>query len=934
MKSAGKMTSLLPWLFQDSSRRGAKKRRGQRDKLAREEAPLEIASLDGDTAMVNAAVGDRVRIEERPVAVAVREALFSMSRGGGPGLSRSNRQRERAKDEAAMNPSDDMQRDLQAERGEAEAYTLPAASLPSLGEGMGDAVAAERPTEPMTAQDSMVASLGAHRLGAHRLGAHRLGAHPERAMLQSANSEALELSSRPARRAEVARDPDAGRQNIEAMTSDRDDRPTPAQGAADDSATPGESPRRSTVSASAGGPGPASNDPNDGGGPDDETPPGAGSVANPRAANDETTLSLVDRLQQLEQRSALANQQAMMDRVYQEALKSELFDPKWYQATYRQTFESPRAAFDDYLRKSRFAPVNPSPRFDSETYHRMYMDVFHAQQSPLQHYLLHGRTEGRVHAPATVRWFPREVIEPAATLSEAASELKVALCLHVFYDDFIDRFANAIAAFPVTVDVFLTLADAKFETRAREVFEQHARVGRVETRVVPNRGRNFGPMLVEYGPALDEYDLLCHLHSKKSLYSGKEQTQWAEYLIEYLLRDVSVMTRLLNAFAGDDTLGMYYPTTFWMMPGWVNHLTMNKGAVRDWQNRLGLGRIPDFLSYPAGGMFWARPKALEGIFDQTWAYDDFPSEPLPNDDSMLHALERVIGPLVEHLGYRQLFFYPPTGQFTTDNGYITSSYHGHLDHHLPSIQAHPCVSFDVFDTLVRRRYTIPDYAKLKLGARLQTQGIVESAQAFVALRNQTESDMRRRANFQGDVRIADIYTDIGERLGVEDAQAQTWMNQEFELDLEMILPKDEMVELFNHLAASGHILWVISDSYYTRDQVGLMLRKAGVSAAYRLMVSSEEQARKDNGTLWIKVKQDLAREGISRHLHIGDNVVADAQRPGDMGMTTFHILHPMDKWRALGFPDVLEGGESLDEQEILKWGRLISEVGRNPFIGQ
>lgn len=810
MKPAGKMTSLLPWLFPNPGGGASKKKRQERSVES-----VEMPSFDGENAMVNSMVGHRVLWQETPTSSAVREAreALASARNGEQGTAQSSVKQPNA--DSGATP--------------AEAPSIDAAVASESGD--------VRPGDTRSGNDDGTTAL-------------------------AANDEVSSLST----------------------------------------------PRASTGS--------------------EVVEPGS------VAANDEPRVSLVERMQHLEQSSAAVDQQAMMNRVYDEAIKSGLFDPQWYQSTYQLQFDDHRAAFDDYLRKSQFAPVNPSPRFDSETYHRMYMDVFHAQQSPLQHYLLHGRSEGRQHAPATVRWFPRQVIEPSSTLSEAASELKVALCLHVFYEDFLDRFAQAIARFPIEVDVYLTLADARFESRARGIFENHARVNRVETRVVPNRGRNFGPMLVEYGQALCEYDLLCHLHSKKSLYSGKEQTQWAEYLIEYLLRDVSVITRLLNAFADDDTLGMYYPTTFWMMPSWVNHLTMNKGAVREWQRKLGLGRIPDFLSYPAGGMFWSRPQALKGVLDQPWQYEDFPQEPLPNDDSMLHALERVIGPLAENLGFRQLFFYPPTGQFTTDNGYITSSYHGSLEHHLPSIQAHSCISFDVFDTLVRRRYTVPDYAKLKLGKQLAEQGVVESAQAFVTLRNAAESELRQRANFQGDVRIGDIYVELADRLGVSREQAARWMALEFELDLEMILPKDEMVELCNHLAAQGHILWIISDSYYTRDQVGLMLRKAGVSAAYRLMVSSEEQARKDNGSMWVKVKRDLANEGITRHLHIGDNVVADAQRPGDMGITTFHILHPVDKWRALGFPDVLEGGDSLNEMEILKWGRLISEVGRNPFIGQ
>lgn len=618
-----------------------------------------------------------------------------------------------------------------------------------------------------------------------------------------------------------------------------------------------------------------------------------------------------------------------------EAVSLGLFNPNWYQEHYGRTFPSNVEAFKDYVRKSRFAPVNPSPAFDTETYHRTYMDVFHGQVSPLLHYLMHGRQEGRVYAPYVPRWAPRHVLTPEREVSVAAQELKVAACLHIFYDDFIDRFAQALNAFPMELDVLLTLASDTLVEHAQRAFGEHSKVKNLEIRVVPNRGRNFGPMLVEYAETLQKYDLFCHLHSKKSLYSGKEQTQWADYLTEYILRDPVVASGILNSFAEESELGVYYPTTFWMMPTWVNHLTMNAPFVRTWEKMLDLPKTSGFLSYPAGGMFWARPQALEDLLSKRWTYEDFPEEPLPNDGSMLHALERVVGKAAQKRGFSELFYYPPTGQFTRDYSYTFSSYQGTgLDQHLPAIQAHECISFDVFDTLVRREYTVPDYAKLKLGQQMANSGRVSSAKEFVEIRNHSERVLREKSDFSGDVNIKDVYKEVGKALRVSDLEAANLMQEEFELDLKMIQAKDEMVELFNHLGSIGHKLWVISDTYYTRGQVGLMLKKAGISVPYRLLVSSEEQKRKDNGTMWHMVQEDLTDEGIQRFLHIGDNVVADAQLPGDLGLTTFHILHPMDKWQALGFPDVLQGDDALDERQILKWGKLISQIGRNPFIGE
>jgi FMN phosphatase YigB (HAD superfamily) len=618
-----------------------------------------------------------------------------------------------------------------------------------------------------------------------------------------------------------------------------------------------------------------------------------------------------------------------------QAQRVGLFDFDWYKEIHGEHLTTPLQAFRDYLHKSRFAQVNPSPAFDNETYHRMYSDVYHAQMSPLTHYLLCGETEGRAYQPAHIKWRPSNVIAPKYRLTAKAKKLKIAICLHIFYEDYIERFSKALDNFPVTVDVLITLASGVDINLAREAFGNHPNVNNVEIRCVPNRGRNFGPLLSEFSERLSEYDLFCHLHSKKSLYSGREQHQWAEYLTEYLLRDPRITTELLNAFADDNTLGLYYPTTFWMMPSWVNHVTMNKGHMNDWYRTLKISApTRDFLAYPAGGMFWARPHALHNLLDLGLKYEDFPEEPLPNDGSSLHALERVLGPLANSNGYRQFFYYPESNLLTTDDTFIMMNYHYSLQSFQSRLKTFSHISFDVFDTLIRRKHTMADYAKLKLGKELKEANRVDSPLSFVQLRNDAEYKLRKQSNFQGDVSIKDIYLELALVLNIRDEHALKLMEREFELDLDSILPKNEMVDIFNGLASAGHILWVISDTYYTGTQVSLMLRKAGIAAPYRLLVSSEEKKRKDNGSMWHMVKSDLRHEGVSNHVHVGDNVVADSQIPGDLGLTTIHILHPMDKWRALGFPEVLTGHAATDEDSIHKWGALISNTGRIPFIGE
>jgi len=608
-----------------------------------------------------------------------------------------------------------------------------------------------------------------------------------------------------------------------------------------------------------------------------------------------------------------------------------LFDYKWYCDIQHRHFESEEHAFSDYLRKSKFSAVSPSPAFDNLNYHKHNIDVYHAGMSPLIHYITDGHKEGRIVTPFAPKWTPTSTLTITPN-QKTISAAKIAVCLHVFYADFIDYYAECLKSFPTVVDLFISVSDMAYKDLIETQLAPLPSVGKIKIAEVPNRGRNFGPMLVEFGRDLLEYDLFCHLHSKKSLYSGRLQTQWADYLGEYLLKDQCVIAKMITQMMNDAECGVYYPTSFSMMPDWVNHWLKNKPFKQRFFDQWGINDHSEFIAYPVGGMFWAKPAALQQMLEQSYTYDDFPAEPLPNDGSELHALERCIGLLAERNGYKQLFFYPELGCFTLDKSHIFSSYVNNKEQIYYKLLPFETISFDVFDTLIRRSHHVPDYAKLKLGKHLTELALVDSADEFVRQRNQAEFMVRQDKQFQGDVTIFETYAKLAQLNGWDGEQAKRFADMEFAYDLDMIESKDEMVEIANSLIIQGKQVLVISDTYYTEHQVVLMLRKAGVTNGYKLYVSSERGLRKDNGTMWSYLVEKLKNKHT--FVHVGDNAVADAQIPGDFGLANLHILNPLDKWQAAGWHNPLSGHRELNEKEILKWGPLISQFGRFPFLGE
>tara|TARA_Y100000780_G_C13687841_1_gene418335 strand:- start:2488 stop:3765 length:1278 start_codon:yes stop_codon:yes gene_type:complete len=425
---------------------------------------------------------------------------------------------------------------------------------------------------------------------------------------------------------------------------------------------------------------------------------------------------------------------------------------------------------------------------------------------------------------------------------------------------------------------------------------------------------------------------MCHLHSKKSLYSGREQTQWFDYQNQYLLKDGHVTKSVLRLFDEHKDMGIYYPTSFWMMPAWVNHWTCNKPYAKEFVEEWGIDIDDNFINYPVGGMFWARPAALKPLLDNTYQYEDFPAEPLPNDGSKLHALERLLGLLVEKQGFEQFFYYPPLGRFTQDKTSIASSYYKPAGALLSDLSNFEIVSFDIFDTVLRRQFHEPDYAKYLLGKELVNQGYFASPEAFIDARNNAELTCRQNKDFQGDVCITEAYRQLATDIGVNTDETTKWLEKEFHYDLSMAMPKDEMVEIVKQLALNKKEIWFVTDIYYTKQQIETMLRKIGIAVPYRLFVSSDLGKRKDSGTMWTFIKE-LVQQANKSHIHVGDNVRSDAQICGDFGLQNVHILHPEDKWKLAGFSQIAKL-DNPSENEILKWGPQISHFGRYPFFGE
>lgn len=394
------------------------------------------------------------------------------------------------------------------------------------------------------------------------------------------------------------------------------------------------------------------------------------------------------------------------------------------------------------------------------------------------------------------------------------------------------------------------------------------------------------------------------------MYSGKENNHWFEYLSEYLIRDKVVLVNALSLLFNNTDIGLYYPTTFWNMPPWVNHWLRNKSKASELALRMGLPiRSSEFISYPVGGMFWFKPKALEKLFDLNLGYEDFPEEPIQNDGTIAHAIERVLEDASIASGFKTLIYHDRSGSFTFDTNYIYSKY---IEASINPIdedffKQYQFVSFDLFDTLIIRRRFEPDYAKVIVNRKMK---ICSDDLTFVKLRNQIELKLRSAPECAGDVSINQVYVELSKSHSAA-LDHELCSQIEFQSDLDEIRVRAGVLPLLRKLKHSGKKIIIATDTYYRKDQILQLLTSLNIPFD-DIFVSSDLNARKDTGEMWKIIREKYATT-LNKFIHVGDNVVSDAQNPGDYGIKTHHILGPHAKLNLKKIPYVNDDAATAAE---------------------
>ncbi|MEA9393423.1 hypothetical protein SJI19_23310 [Acerihabitans sp. TG2] len=192
------------------------------------------------------------------------------------------------------------------------------------------------------------------------------------------------------------------------------------------------------------------------------------------------------------------------------------------------------------------------------------------------------------------------------------------------------------------------------------------------------------------------------------------------------------------------------------------------------------------------------------------------------------------------------------------------------------------ISFDFFDTLFVRPLADPEDAFDIIGNRFAIPN-------FRKLRRKAQAEAFRQMVKDGkkEITLLNIYDNFS-RLPVSET---TLMQAEYDLEKALVMPNKELFSLFNDLIDQGKTVVITSDMYFGVDFFQEVLLKHHLQEVPLFISADRNATKRDSGELFdlIVHAYDVAPQDI---LHIGDNFLADVQRPRERNLRAFHYHTP------------------------------------------
>lgn len=233
------------------------------------------------------------------------------------------------------------------------------------------------------------------------------------------------------------------------------------------------------------------------------------------------------------------------------------------------------------------------------------------------------------------------------------------------------------------------------------------------------------------------------------------------------------------------------------------------------------------------------------------------------------------------------------------------------------------VSFDLFDTLVMRQTLSSDDVPELVNCRLEEQEIF--IQDFASRRIASEKELSKEMAPTLTKIYDNMLVKLDANLDVKGMTAEKLADLEWKIDYDLLIPRQEVCNIFRKAVADQKEVYVVSDTYYSREQLSKILSKCGLTEYKDILPSSKYGTGKMQQLYCVLNDKEYGK----KCLHIGDDMVADIECAASWGIEPFRLWSGIDLLEAAGNLGLADDMDELSGR--LKIGMFVSKIFNSPF---
>lgn len=251
------------------------------------------------------------------------------------------------------------------------------------------------------------------------------------------------------------------------------------------------------------------------------------------------------------------------------------------------------------------------------------------------------------------------------------------------------------------------------------------------------------------------------------------------------------------------------------------------------------------------------------------------------------------------------------------NEYWKSSYEELKD----KIDQADIVSFDIFDTLIMRKIFSPEDVFRLLGEKVKAE--LKSDCNITSIRAQVAAKCGPFAT------INEIYEKIKKQIDLTDKNISDIMQLEKKTDMDLCIARKDIAELYEYCIESGKEVYLISDMYYTLQDIKRLLDKCGLSVIddRHIWISCEKKKDKISGSLWKEYSSVVGKN--AKCIHIGDNKIGDIENSKKYGINSYYVMSGKDMLMNSSLSELAANVNTVSDSICL--GLVIAKLFNSPF---